>query len=218
MQPTTILVNEKMEIIDGQGRLGAFRKLNLPVIYEIKEGIGIDECISMNIKMENWNIYDYIDSYAAQGVEDYVQLTSLDDEESTMTLMEVAMCMSDDSWSRNVDRPLREGKYKFDDNDTNRGCLNFIKSTVPYLDKIQGGGGHGQYVPVLIGLYKLDLIDDTHMQNSIECYHSTMHSAATIDAALGEIQNVYNYNSRKKKRFRDAYLDAMEEKGARYKN
>ena len=66
-QPVPILVNEKMEVIDGQGRLEACKRLGLPIYYIVKNGIGIDECMSMNIKMQNWTIYDFIKSRAEQG-------------------------------------------------------------------------------------------------------------------------------------------------------
>ena len=39
-----ILVNEKMEVIDGQGRLQALERLGMPVEYIIHEGVGIEEC------------------------------------------------------------------------------------------------------------------------------------------------------------------------------
>lgn len=44
-----IIVNEKMEVIDGQGRLEALRILKMPVDYIIQDGIGIKECISIKL-------------------------------------------------------------------------------------------------------------------------------------------------------------------------
>lgn len=55
-----LIVNEDLEVIDGQGRLEALRILGLPVEYIVHENIGIDECISMNINQINWVDRDYI--------------------------------------------------------------------------------------------------------------------------------------------------------------
>ena len=55
-----ILVNENMEVIDGQGRLAALERLNMPVEYIVQEGIGIEECRQMNIHQSNWTDYDYV--------------------------------------------------------------------------------------------------------------------------------------------------------------
>lgn len=71
--PSPIVVNEKMEVIDGQGRLEACKQLYLPIPYIKIEGIGIDECLSMNINQKNWQLRDYIDSYAERGNKNYIR-------------------------------------------------------------------------------------------------------------------------------------------------
>ena len=40
-----IIVNERMEVIDGQGRLTALQRLKMPVEYIVAEGAGNKECI-----------------------------------------------------------------------------------------------------------------------------------------------------------------------------
>ena len=72
-----IVVNEKMEVIDGQGRLTALQRLGLPVEYIIAEGAGTEECIQMNMNMINWKLPDFIKSYAEQGNVNYQRLLSL---------------------------------------------------------------------------------------------------------------------------------------------
>lgn len=47
-----IVVNEKMEIIDGQGRFEALKKLNMPVEYVVAKGATISDCIALNIKQK----------------------------------------------------------------------------------------------------------------------------------------------------------------------
>ena len=43
-----IIVNEKFEIIDGQGRYEALKKLNRPIHYIIAPGAASDDCRRMN--------------------------------------------------------------------------------------------------------------------------------------------------------------------------
>lgn len=75
--PVPILVNENMEIIDGQGRYMALMKLGLPIAYIVVPNLGIHECIAMNISGTTWGDEDYIKSYAAQGNENYERLSKL---------------------------------------------------------------------------------------------------------------------------------------------
>lgn len=66
-----ILVNEKFEVIEGQGRLEACKELHLPIVYIQIPGLGIKECQAMNINQSNWSTIDYVKSYAELGIQDY---------------------------------------------------------------------------------------------------------------------------------------------------
>lgn len=72
-----ILVNENMEIIDGQGRFEALKQLQLPIEYIVQEGVGIKECVAMNVHQTNWKQIDYINSYADRGVQSYIYIRDL---------------------------------------------------------------------------------------------------------------------------------------------
>ena len=69
-----IVVNEKMVLIDGQGRYEACMETNQPIAYIVIDGLGHKHCINMNINCENWKTEDYIKSYADLGYENYVRL------------------------------------------------------------------------------------------------------------------------------------------------
>lgn len=75
--PSPIIVNEKLEIIDGQGRFTALKEKGLPIYYVISSGAGIKECIAMNIGQKNWTTGDYIRSYAARGNSSYMLLQKI---------------------------------------------------------------------------------------------------------------------------------------------
>lgn len=66
-----ILVNERFEIIDGQHRYNAAKKMGIPVWYEVAEGIGQKEALHLNQNQANWTLIDYARSYAYSGNPDY---------------------------------------------------------------------------------------------------------------------------------------------------
>lgn len=72
-----ITVNEKMEVIDGQGRLQVLSELGIPVDYIVVPGTGVKECTAMNIASTNWKQDDYILSHAETGNENYQRLLQL---------------------------------------------------------------------------------------------------------------------------------------------
>lgn len=72
-----ILVNENYEIIDGQGRFEALKDLGMPIEYIVQAGIGIKECVSMNVYQTNWTQYDYIKTFAEKGYTSYIYFQTL---------------------------------------------------------------------------------------------------------------------------------------------
>lgn len=88
-----IIVNEKMEVIDGQGRLAALERLGLPIEYVIQEGVGINECISMNLHQTNWNLMNYIVSFASRKNENYIKLLKLSRDYNDFNLNALATAL-----------------------------------------------------------------------------------------------------------------------------
>lgn len=75
-----IVVNDKMEIIDGQGRFEAKKRLGTPIRYVIEPNADIEDCRRMNRFNSKWCFDDYVESYAEEGNENYVRLMNLKDE------------------------------------------------------------------------------------------------------------------------------------------
>lgn len=75
--PIPAVVNEKMEIIDGQGRIAACKELNIPTAYIVMKGLALKECIRLNINQYNWKVPDFINSYASTGDLSYQLLQAL---------------------------------------------------------------------------------------------------------------------------------------------
>src|SRR5260370_24331835 len=66
-----IIVNEKMEIIDGQNRLEAAKALQVVVFYFVIETANLDEVNALNINMRAWISMDFLNSYIDKGLKDY---------------------------------------------------------------------------------------------------------------------------------------------------
>jgi hypothetical protein len=69
-----ILVNEKMQIIDGQHRFLSAKELNLPINYLVVEGYGLEEVQILNTNSANWKKEDYLKAYCDLGIEPYLQM------------------------------------------------------------------------------------------------------------------------------------------------
>lgn len=66
-----ILVNEKMEVIDGQHRLEAIKRLNLPVYFIREMGLTLPNVQDLNSMTKPWSPLDYAYSFIERGNDNY---------------------------------------------------------------------------------------------------------------------------------------------------
>ena len=72
-----IIVNEKMQIIDGQHRFTACKELGLPVFYIIVNGYGLEEVERANTASATWDKLNFLDMHISKGNENYIEFNSL---------------------------------------------------------------------------------------------------------------------------------------------
>lgn len=69
-----ILVNDSMDIIDGQHRLEAARKLKKPIYYITARDLNSNDMQTLNNVSKHWSLSDYVESYVIKGNKDYIYL------------------------------------------------------------------------------------------------------------------------------------------------
>lgn len=70
-QAVPIIVNDKMEIVDGQHRFYACKNLKLPIFYFQVKGLKLKDVQTLNSSTKIWSPVDYAKSYAELGNQHY---------------------------------------------------------------------------------------------------------------------------------------------------
>ncbi len=128
------IVNEKMQVIDGQHRLQACIELALPFYYVIVEGYGLEDVQRMNTNMKNWTTSDfmqtYLDLYKA-GHSEYVSYVRLNEFINKYNIpLNAAITISDFSKTDGVkDTSFKHGSFLFNDTHANSAGL-FIEEVI----------------------------------------------------------------------------------------
>jgi hypothetical protein len=211
--PSPIVVNEKMEIIDGQGRFEVSKERNLPIYFTMIKGIGDRECICMNTGTMNWSMRDYVDFYAEKGLEDYKVLQELDDKYTNVplsTIIPIARGVNGSRHQKDSIGNIAEGKYKVTiELDVLDSILEFIDTLTPYLKKYTKMQA---IVPVLYFCYKCKEIDNDLLKKKILGNSYLMSISKDVLTLCDSIGEIYNRNKRGKIiSFRTEYLNQMRE-------
>jgi hypothetical protein len=69
--PNAIIVNQSMEVVDGQHRLKALSELGKPVYYRIIKDLNLDSVQRMNTNSRQWTLPEYLESFCQQGLSEY---------------------------------------------------------------------------------------------------------------------------------------------------
>lgn len=210
-----IIVNEKYEVIDGQGRLEACKRLGLPVYFSIAEGAGIEECIAMNINQKNWKVEDYVNSYGELGINSYILLQQLLKRFQSClglgTIISIAKGKNSTSFKDLKDGSFSLSPSQFRDAAT---CLEYLKSLSRYID--DAGGNKDKYYFALSFCFRHPNIDNKMMADKIQRYRVELMPVSTMDQALDTIEEIYNKRARKKTYIKTEYQKAMEDKYSWY--
>lgn len=103
------LVNEKMQIIDGQHRLEACELVKEEFFYIKAEGLTKDDMAILNTNQRNWSGADFINFYTIEGKKDYIELSKLINKyEDLKVSMLISFAGGGQSWGGG----LKEGLFK----------------------------------------------------------------------------------------------------------
>lgn len=109
-----ILLNEEMEVIDGQHRLTAAIQLGYDIYYEKVPGLRIEDVMSINTNSKSWGIRDFIDSWITLDKPDYDTLKTFMELYDMPPTISAALLMGSTylQGGADVSRRVKSGEFK----------------------------------------------------------------------------------------------------------
>lgn len=186
-----IIVNEKYEIIDGQGRFEALKELGLPVEYVIHKGAGIDECLSMNIHQSNWTITDYVKSYAERGIKSYIYLKELMDLFPSINVLNLVMACSE---TTKRSYKIYKGELLITEEQYNKAIkkLEYVVDIVPKIKYLNGS--INPLVSSILICYSMEDVDLDRLKDKLLTESNLMTPWNSVPTCLQSIEDIYNKN------------------------
>lgn len=122
-----IIVNENMIVIDGQHRVEHAKMAGASVTYIIIPGLDEKDIVRMNTTQKPWNLLNYIESFANQGIESYVTLLELKNK-NKIGISEL-VSIADDKSHHNVGQRerVKNGNFQFFNLNKTISFLNYYK-------------------------------------------------------------------------------------------
>lgn len=187
-----IIVNQNMEVIDGQGRLEALMQLELEIEYRVINGIGIDECRAMNLKPTSWTMNDFIESYAEYGNESYIRLKELNDKYKFGYSLIYSVVTNKPGAGNSVSDGVRSGNFVISHEEYVR--VDYILKYLRQFTEIQKriGGRKDVFYSCLGWIVRRPDVDLERLSKNVINNYSLISPPAQNEITLKELSEAYN--------------------------
>lgn len=188
--PVPIIINEKNEVIDGQGRLSVCEERNLPIYYMVVAGLGLKDCVAMNANSTRWSQDDFINSFSELGDRNYIILKSfLERYKKKLTLDVITYSLSEITGYREC---IKNGTFK-----VKQRCLEDADDLCRYLidttQDVQIPGRKGNLEIALAWCYRNKDIDNDCLKKVVREKSHTFKSYSSVSDWLKAIEEIYNF-------------------------
>jgi hypothetical protein len=194
MKCNPILVNEQMEVIDGQHRLMAAKETESFVYYIIVTGYDLHEVHTLNMNQKNWGIKDFMDSYANIGIESYIKLRKFSQDNQDYTLPVCIMFCSNSVNNGYKGSHFNDGAWKIKNVDLAQDWANKIRLIKSFFINYNSRS----FVGTMMILFQNKSFDFNEFMHKIRLQPTALKICATSDQYKTLIEDIYNYKSRNK--------------------
>ena len=194
-----IIVNEKMEVIDGQGRLEACKRLGLPVYYTVVEGLAFEHVIESNNSRTGWTSKDYVHAFSERGSNDYKYLEQLLAAYSgQLSITAVFAAAVPDNSTSVKSETVRGGGYTCTPAQYDKAVkmAEYFLKAKPFVSKLEGRKDRVYMALKFMKNHKN--VDADLLLKKMEKGWVTDAPIETVRQAVGELQKLYNYRNRAK--------------------
>lgn len=198
MKCNPILVNENMQVIDGQHRLMAAKETGSFVYYIIVDGYKLEDVHTLNLNQKNWTKRDFMEGYANMGLKDYMMIKSFYDKNDDFGLNDcIALCSNNSvnsGTTNNGQKPFENGQWKCKDLNIAQDWANKIRMIKTYYLGYNRSG----FVGTMIMLFKHESFDFNEFMHKLRIQPTALVDCANRDQYKTLIEDIYNYKSRNK--------------------
>ena len=209
--PNPIIVNEKMEVADGQHRLQACEELGIPIAYIVIPGVTVETARNMNTGQKNWKNIDYIKSYAETGNASYQKILLIQQKYPILLVNVITVALRNsisNSGSSTYDRHIIEtGKFSVNDAEFKETVATIDKSKDLFEPAKKIKGRQEMIQTAIIWIARNTSISMARLRKNIEEKYLEFYPATDVSFFLRGISEVYNKGCSRR-----IYLDTEYEK------
>jgi hypothetical protein len=194
-----IIVNENMEVIDGQHRLLAAQGLDGVPIYYIKaENYRLEQVHTLNMNQKNWSKKDFVDGYAEMGLEAYIKLKRFIEVNKDFVFDSCIHLVNQNAsishFLRDKNNAIENGTFKGKDFDYAYQLAEQIRRCGKYFDNYVSKG----FVVSIVQAVRNDKFDMEVFLHKLQYNYDLLDKCRKVHHYKDVIEKIYNYKNQNK--------------------
>lgn len=188
-----VVINEKGEVIDGQHRILAAMKANVPVSYIVEKGSSFQEIRGLNQDKKNWALSDHIGGFVKDNNPNYVILEEFIKKFPDFRVTECLMFLTNSSNAVHRD-VFESGNFKVKNKEVAEKWANYIIGLKELFPK---GYNKSIFVRAVLQLLsKKKEFSFEEFLHKVQLRPSMIFLCGTVEQYVGMIEDIYNYRRR----------------------
>ena len=203
-----IIVNQHMEIIDGQHRFEAAKDLGLPIRYFICNDYGLTQVQILNANTSNWKKIDYLNAYCDLGKEQYLLLRKFMQSypDFSLPICETLLCGNLGNGRKSTNKMLvsatnKEGAYATRDFERGEFAVKDYDEACVTADKIMDIKYYFKdynqriFIIAMAGIFRNPKYSHQRMLKKLKSHPTILQMGITVAQTRQLVEDLYNYHS-----------------------
>ncbi len=193
-----VLVNENMEVIDGQHRIAAAKALGMEVSYVRVNGLRIEDVMAVNTASKEWGINDFVEAYVKLGVEDYKKLKEFKEKYNLPVTMAAQLLAKPDgkvpTGGTDLGSNIRSGTYIIADEEKATELAEQLNILNEFTDFRATSDRH--LMRALWHLYTVAEFDFGRLEQKLRSNQLKLEKQGELKYYILKIEEAYNHNAK----------------------
>ena len=190
-----IIVNSKMEVIDGQHRLLAAKMLGVDIYYKVEPSLGIEDMLAMNCS-KTWGLQDYVNFFVQNGYQEYMKLREFA-KKNNLDIRTAFALTTARTKSNHLD--FKAGRYVFN-SDVYASEVDIIWQTINYIIRLNGAKNSTytkttKFWNAMIKLVRSPLFNEVKFSDNLVKLIDKCSVRATGDGYCKMLQEIHNWKN-----------------------
>ncbi len=191
-----IIVDANMSVIDGQHRLEAAKRLNVPIWFIMDDTVSATDISDLNAGRKNWSLMDYVTFWTVRKQPGYDVLSRYINNYPFIPLTSLVELLS--STGRRDRADIEQGRVNVKNQNEADKVLGYLSAIRNYSDLAYTGA----FIKALIRIYRTGEYDHERMMRKISMQPRALVKCVNTAQYVAMLEELYNYHERDKVRWR----------------